>query len=365
MIPDLLTRTTPRVCLLVTVFGISLIFLSPPLLAQEDQKKQEPKKSTPKVEIVVEGLDLPFSVVAHPSSDELFVAESGSGKVLRIVNNIPQDEIVGFETGEVTRKTSAGERKFKTGPVSLCFVSKDMIVVGTAGNSDHGKDKLHLFKVPATSEKYQDISKSISSASIPARKKEVGEGQFFNLGRSGDYVYATCWGDQKIGWLGRASIRDKKISIIRRYTEVNQSSKSKAPSAVTISPRSELVVASSGAFDESKDSVISFFKIKAKEGSHLQNFSVGLHDIVSLQYSPDGSLYALDMCWANPENGGLYKIVAGPDAKCIAKKIATLNGPTSMAFGKNGDLYVTVTNGLAAKKGQLIKVTGLLKSKDK
>ncbi len=334
------------------------------LCAAPVESQQENKKTSPQVKIepIVDNLDLPFSVVVHPKNNELFVAESGAGKIIRIVNNIPQDDIIDFATGEVVRKSSSGDKKFKIGPVSLSFVSDKILVVGTAGNQDFGKDKLQIFKIMPTPEKYQDASKAVSSESIPARRKEPAEGQFFSLAMSGDYVYAISRGNEEIGWLCRGSIKNDKFSTVRRYTEINEVSKSTTPSAITFSPRGEIVVASSGKPNDDADCIISFFKVKASEAEHLQNFTVSsLRDIVSLQYSPSGDLYALDMSWSDPAKGGLYKIVAGTGSQCTAKKIADLNGPTSMAFAKNGDLYVTVTNGLKPKKGQLLKITGLQK----
>ena len=325
------------------------------------QEKSQEKASPPKVETIAENLHLPFAVTVRPRKSEVFVAESGAGKVLRIINGVPQDCIRGFAVGEVVRKTGARETKFKCGPASLHFINDKYLVVGTAGQKDFGKDALHIFKIAAASEKYQEVSNSLSSKSVPERRSEVAEGQFFDLVHSDNYLFTIGRGNEKAGWLIRASLKDEgKFSTIRRFTEINKVAETINPTAIAMSPRGELVVASSGKSTESTDTVVSFFSMTSRKCILLQNFKVDLPDIISIRYSPAGDLYVLAFNWQNPTEGGLYKLVSGETGmECKARQIVKLHGPTAMAFDASGNLFITVTNGLGSKKGQLLKVTGL------
>ncbi|MBM3204206.1 hypothetical protein FJZ55_09935, partial [Candidatus Woesearchaeota archaeon] len=69
----------------------------------------------------------------------------------------------------------------------------------------------------------------------------------------------------------------------------------------------------------------------------------GLHDITGLAYSPSGKLYATDFAWAEEikTQGGLFELVIeGEEVK--PKKVLSLDRPTSLAFDKDGALYITV-----------------------
>ncbi len=84
----------------------------------------------------------------------------------------------------------------------------------------------------------------------------------------------------------------------------------------------------------------------ASDGKPLLNLKTDLFDITSLVYSPKtGQLYALDVAWMAPKEGGLFRLDAegtGKDQTCKAVKRASLDKPTAMAFGPDGTLYITI-----------------------
>ena len=95
-----------------------------------------------------------------------------------------------------------------------------------------------------------------------------------------------------------------------------------------------------GSRDTPGDSVLAFY---SPVGELLDKFPTGLNDIVALAYGPRKKrLYALDFNWANPREGGLYRLVGVDNEEgCEAKLIAKLHRPTAMAFDRRGNLYVT------------------------
>jgi len=122
----------------------------------------------------------------------------------------------------------------------------------------------------------------------------------------------------------------------KEKTEVN------APVAITVNPdKSQLVIGQMGAVKVPGDSLLTFYD---KDGNLAKKLKTGLNDITGLAYSPKtGKLYATDFAWAEEikTEGGLFELVIeGEEVK--PKKIVGLDRPTSLAFDKDGALYITV-----------------------
>ncbi|MCA9213111.1 MAG: hypothetical protein KDB27_08605, partial [Planctomycetales bacterium] len=142
------------------------------------------------------------------------------------------------------------------------------------------------------------------------------------------------------------------------------------PVAMTQTPRDEtgritLLVGQMGPIQNEADSLVAFYSLDGKPLLHLKT---GLYDIISLQYGPKklpyekSHLYALDYSWANPDEGKLVRLVAELDDNgkqtVTAVKLASLVYPTSMAFGNEDQLYVTLLStkdGADEPNGSLIK----------
>ena len=48
------------------------------------------ESNRPKIEPILTGLDNPCAIAVHPSSGELYVAESGAGRIVRVQPGDPQ-----------------------------------------------------------------------------------------------------------------------------------------------------------------------------------------------------------------------------------------------------------------------------------
>lgn len=113
---------------------------------------------------------------------------------------------------------------------------------------------------------------------------------------------------------------------------------------IATSPRGEVLVGDPGTATSAVDSRLQFFNINS--GRRLLDQECGLRDIGGLAYSPlTGQLYALDLSLSVPGEAGLFQLVSeqrvGRTA-LAARRLATLERPTALAFADDGSLFVTV-----------------------
>ena len=98
------------------------------------------------------------------------------------------------------------------------------------------------------------------------------------------------------------------------------------------------------------------------------HLDAGLHDITGLAYGRSGLLYAVDVAWADPSMGGLYRLdMEIRDGRQAVKpvKLLALDRPTGIVVLSDRLAYVSTlgkgqkNEGDAARKfGQLIKIEG-------
>ena len=159
----------------------------------------------------------------------------------------------------------------------------------------------------------------------------------------------------------KVKVAGKEIGPFERFIATKVATNVDAPVGITVGPKGELVVGQMGEINVPNDSLLSFYN--ANTGKLLLNQKTGLHDITALAYGPKSSqLYALDFAWMKTEEGGLFQLVSKATdgaPSLTTKKIASLDKPTAMAFGKDGELYITVIGPKKEdnlKSGQLVKI---------
>lgn len=305
------------------------------------------------VSTVVDGLDNPSSVVIQPETRDIFVSDSGASRVIRIVDGKAQDVITGFPV-DVYGKGPM----YNIGPLGLLFLDKDTLVVGGGGLPD-GQELLRVYKVPAAGEPAITADKMEVSFSLAENDDVKGEGNFYDLEATGNHVYVTCNGDDTKGWVARAEIKDGTLVSFERFLATKEATEVDAPVAATISPRGELVIGQMGEITVPGDGLLTFYN--SHDGKMLLNLTTGLNDITALAYSPKGQLYATDFNWIDTSAGGLYQLISKEDdgkQSIEAKKLESLDKATSMVFGHDGSLYITVvgTGEGDAKGGKLLKI---------
>ncbi|MFV1965824.1 MAG: hypothetical protein ACC628_10405 [Pirellulaceae bacterium] len=312
--------------------------------------------SAAEAEVVLEGLDNPWGVAVQPGTDHVFVSESGAGRVVRVRQDRIHEVIVGFPTGAMQLDPA-----YQVGPLGLAFLNENTLLVGEGGLAG-GKDQVRVFQVPAEDADPLEADQAKAGWVLAPAEDAVGEGDFCGLAVSRYFVFAISRGDATQGWVSRARFQNERVSQLERFVATRTVTGVGAPSAITTSPRGEMVVGQMGDTATPGDSVLAFYN--ATNGQLLLHLAIGLHDISALAYSPKDQLYATDLAWQADGAGGLYQIVAAlVDGRQVAqaKKIVSLDRPTAIAFAKDGSLYVTAMGMAGAggdrKSGRLLKIS--------
>lgn len=335
----------------------------------KDDKKPEDKEEpadeeTFKTETVVDGLTNPSGVAIQPETGIVFVADSGAGRVIRIVEGKVEEVITDFPA-DVYGKGP----KYQIGPLGLAFLDKNTLVIGGGGLPD-GEELLRVYEIPEAGAEAIKADKMKSSFSLAGKGEELkGEGNFYALAVTKDAVFATSNGDDTKGWVARATRKGNDLSDYERWLPTKEKVDLDAPVGITLSTGGQqeyLVVGQMGEITVPKDSLITFYNVS--DGKERLNLKTGLFDITALAYSTKErgakkQLYALDFAWMETGEGGLFRIIKDKESKeknaIKARKILSLDKPTAMAFGADGTLYLTVigpADGEASAKGSLLKV---------
>lgn len=326
----------------------------------QDEASSTVEQQTP--EVVVAGLTNPTAIAIHPTNSEVYVSDSGAGRVCRVVDGQLQDVVTGFAL-DLYGKGPA----YKIGPLGLTFADPQTLIVG-GGDLPDGQELVREYGVTAAGAAAVGVDEAAAKIGPLAGEGDVpAEGNFFGVAFQNDTVYVTSNGDDAKGWIAKATrtvdAKTNKVqwSALERFIPTKEVVQCDAPVAITISPRGEIVVGQMGELTETADSLLSFYG--PRTGRLLLNLPTDLRDVTALAYSPKtGLLYALDFAWAQPDQGGLYRLDAVPVAgkqQCKATKIQSLTRPTAMAFNKAGDLYITVlgaTEQEAEAAGSLLRL---------
>lgn len=314
----------------------------------------------PKVETVVEGLVNPCGVAIQPETGVVFISDSGTGKIIRIVDGKAEDVIIG-----ATKDLYGKGPKYDIGPLGIAFFDKSTLVAGDGGHID-GEEYIRVFTLPETGKtlEYENDAKS-KSGPLAATDTLKPEGNFYGLALSKNALYISSNGDDTKGWVLKVAIEGTKFGKLERWLATKEAVEVDAPVGITMNPKGDqVVVGQMGEVNKPNDSLLTFYN--AATGKKLMNIETKLHDITALAYDPKtGLLYATDFAWIEPKDGGLFRIdrATGENSEAVKlTKILPLEKPTAMAFAPDGSLYVTVIGTpaegeTAAKTGKLLKVT--------
>ncbi|MEQ8785516.1 MAG: hypothetical protein RIC55_04425 [Pirellulaceae bacterium] len=313
-----------------------------------------------KVETLVEGLNNPCGVAVQPETGDVFVADSGAHRIVRVTDGKAEEVIVGFPN-DVYGKGPM----YDIGPLGLAFLGKDTLVVGGGGKPD-GEEMLRVYEVPAAGSEPIKADKMVASFTLPGKDvgtdKEIkGEGNFYALVVIGDAIYVSSNGDDTKGWVNKATIKDGKVVSYERSVATKEATGVDAPVGVTSQPRSgALVVGQMGEITVPNDALVTFYN--PKNGKMRMNLETGLFDITGLAYSPKGRLYATDFAWMDTAEGGLFRLIPQRDGDkqgITTEKVTSLDKPTALTFGPDGALYITVIGTASeenANAGKLLKI---------
>lgn len=307
--------------------------------------------------VVAGDLNTPLGVAVERDTSAVAVAESGAGRILRLVDGKMTPAVVEFPL------TDCGpSRTLKAGPSAISFFDKQTIAALDIGSIE-GADSVRLYKLPNAGEPATPYATTVHKIGPQAAGRTASTSESWGgLVTAPSVVLFSSFAGEPEGWLSRTFKTNERWSDPSRFVATRDVTGGERPMALTFSPRSEVVSGQIGTWDKPKDSRISFLNLNS--GKLLANYRIDLHDVVALEYSPKtGQLYALDLAWSQPADAGLYQVVATYSEGRLgvqAKKIVALPRPTSLAFQADGTLYVTTLGAVdapVARSGQLWKIT--------
>jgi hypothetical protein len=292
---------------------------------------REPELPVP----LITGLNLPTSVAIQPETEVVFVAESGQGRVLRLIDGLLQPVITDFPVVPLLDYPGV-----KLGPVGLLFLSKEILLVSCRLSADD-TPLIRVYRVPEDSSSIR-YEAALSQHSLgPLEDRLDLPAHSMAMTATAERVYYTVMSDTKTGRIIHSDRSGDDISELRSWIDREQSSQQWRPSGISISPHGYLVVSTVGDWGEQSDSRLAFFELSSKRKA--LELETGLNDVIAVLYSNRKQLYLLDMALSNPSSGGLYRSLADPanPSGMIVKPIAALDHPTSMIFDSQGTLLIT------------------------
>jgi hypothetical protein len=338
------------------VRGVSLTLIATVSICQwcwaQNSAKEAVAEAPLTHEVVLSGLDNPTSVAIQPGTGTVFVANSAAGEVIRVVDGKAQQVITDFPI------STYGEGPvYSIGPLAIAFIDQNTLVVGEGGNKD-GEELLRIYSVPApgTTIKADAMLHTLGPIEPKAGVSSTGEGNFYAIAVAKDAIYVTSNGEDEKGWILRAKFASNQPEgKLEPYIATKPAVGVDAPVAIALTPDGHILVGQMGEITQPKDSLLTFYG--GESGKLLLKLESSLADISGLAYSSvTGRLYAVDFAWADAPAGGLFRLerhFAEGRQLCKAVELAKLDKPTALAFGIEGELYVTLFG--AAKQGQLIK----------
>jgi hypothetical protein len=342
--------------------------------AEEPPAFAEPRDDSQQYDVVtlVDDLDNPVSIAVRPGTQpsgplELFISESGAGRVIRTVADDPTKQVpvvTGFPLGQWGESS-----EYAVGPLGLAFLSLHRLAVGTGGLGA-GADVIRIYNLPEDrGELTYDDGDQTAGPIASGGRSETGEGFFFSLTTTDRALFAVGRGDER-GWILRATLDANRIAGLEPFIATRDRAGVAAPMAAVIDPRARhkyLVVGQMGEPSAERDSRVTMYS--PASGAVALTVAAGLRDVVALAYSSEGDLYALDFAWADAEMGGVYRLEAAQvDGResCRPVKIAAVVRPTALAFAPDGSLYVTAFGDRATSDdpptGVLLRITPKLET---
>lgn len=325
-------------------------FVAGPVAAQDAEKKAEDKPAEtkpaetkpaegPKFKEAIVHLDNPSGIAVHPGTGHVF-AVSNQG-VFRYVPGKPSKiylEIEGF-----AKDIYGKGPMYDIGPLGVALWGNDKLIVADGSRKD-GEELVRIYKiedaVPGKPRKEDAAEFTLGPIAPNEQTSPKGEGNFYGIAVWKDAIYITSNGDDTKGWILKSAIAEGKPGTLTPTIATKEAVEVDAPIAITVSPDgNNLVVSQGGEVNTPGDSLLTMYDA---EGKLVKKYTTGLHDICGLAYSAKtGKLYAVDFAWADTTQGGLFELTIDGD-NCKATKILSLDRPTSLAFDKEGGLYITV-----------------------
>jgi hypothetical protein len=318
------------------------------------------------VKHVLTGLNSPEGVAIRPDGGgetyEVFVSESGAGRVIKIRTDQPEkriDVVAGFSI-----KPSSAEGHLTVGAHSLHFLDHMRLVV--AGGSDDGAAFVRLYELPdpespLTADQHKQEANVPETGKEPPFKTHI----FRSIARTqandrvGDFLLVAAYAAGESTGLVSIPVRSGTLGDAAPAPFKN-ADKEFAIGGIAVGKSGYVVVAANAPGDPAQPSKLIFFG--PLDRRVVMRLPTDRLHIVALAYSPkSGDLFVASSPEDGNNPGGIYRIdgVNGAGApSCTAVKIADVGNPTALAFAPDGAVYVTDAGDLKRKDaGALLKLT--------
>lgn len=319
----------------------------------EPASQQMMTESGRRIEVVLEGLKFPTGLAIQPETGAIFVSDSGNGQVVRVENNQSVPVFVEFPLAPL-----AADSTIQLGPLGLLFADRTTLLVAGTGQAN-GEAALRRFQIPESAEPVKaEAAQNVQRFSAP-ESQAAAPALLYALTTSMDAFFASVVDEPSKGWIVDGKKSGEPASALNGFVEISETLQTYRPAALTISPHGYLVVGTLGELNEAADGVLAFYDAVTKK--MLLRLDTGLREITAVAYSPRKQMYALDLSFSKPEEGGVFRIVADSNSPSgmQLKKIASLPHPTAMAFDAEGALLVTVAgfaDGQGNRQGLVLKI---------
>lgn len=316
---------------------------------------------------VLTGLNNPQGVTVRPDGSgkayEIFIAESGAGRVIKIHSEDPQkrmDVVSGFSA-----KPSKDDNLSSPGIYSLHFLDHMRLVV--AGGEDDGNPFMRIYELPEP-ESPLTADQHKHEANVPGigNEPKLDARVFRSIartkhnGRVADFLLAAAQADDGSTKLISIPVHSGAIGNAVP-TPLENANGEPQIGAITVGNTGYVTIATNSLRDSARPSRLAF--VSPLDRRIVMQVPAQLQRIVALAYCPkSGNLFVANSPSNDEERGGIYRIdrvnrPGGP--ACIAAKLADVPSPTAIAFGPDGALYVTASGNRKSKNtGVLLKLTG-------
>lgn len=309
---------------------------------------------------ILSGLNNPWGIAVRamrssPGTFEVFLAESGAGRVVRVWTQAPEKVspfIEGFETGPLS-----ADSPWNVGPMGLTWVKSTKLAVTTASEK-----LVRVYTLPLHSKPLDKAETDHVAEPSLATKRIDGTG-ITAIASSGYTAFFTINTMSPSAGILQAEVRSSQLKRITPLLGDAQSATDfyAAGVATTPSNRPEFVVVARQPVDRTSDaSRLAFYD--PTSGALALDMEVPLRNLAALAYSPSGNLYAVAVEWENPQQGGVYRLEdARRDGQqyCRLVKVATIARPVDLEFADRKTLYVSsLGEEVNGSKGSLIQITG-------
>jgi DNA-binding beta-propeller fold protein YncE len=310
------------------------------------------------VKTVLTDLAQPTGVAIRPGGTpeayELFVAESGSGRVLKTSSSEPHGK-----TDAVTGLSPAADDLSKErGGHPLLFLDERRLVIGVGGTSPD----VRLYELQDGNASVTADQATQKAAPELQANADAPSGRCIALARTrandivADMLLIGFSGDEELKGVWKLPVRAGLLSTLSPLGE-SSSVVAEKPTALAVSEQGYLLIAARS----SKADTTSLIFANPANGQTVLSIETSLSEIVGLAYSPKSAqLYALA---ANEEASGLFRIddrAKRREPGVTETKVADIRRPTALAFAPDGALYVTALSDEdeSSTSGALLKLTG-------